>query len=302
MPKQKKKSGWVTLEGGTHIQLNKKGEITKGPDNFVGKNVQDLGKKQEKPKSKKGTVAKTKSAKSHAVSDTPSRPFSEYLKETPNVDEACQKFYKDEYLGRHVSARDASNAKIKVKMTSRGANKLRDIIKANPDCKAIVPLLPEILQTGKCLGAPLLPFKERSDYSGFLYFYKKVQTPDGPRHAVVDVGIVTSKGAPYYEQYNFSTPDRRDWPEKQKALERAYGKFVADASTSARSAFLSQQGRSPVGARVSTSNGDNFACNAEFVNITILSAEPRDLKAMLAERLAQAFIALARRSARRRAA
>ena len=182
----------------------------------------------------------------------------------------CQDFYGKEYLGHHVTAKNANGEKIKVKFTGKALNKLHDIITETPECAKVLPFLPDIIQTGKCLGDPLPTTKERKNYNDFLYYYKKIEIDGKPTDVIVDIGRITTKGAPIHEQYNYSTPERKDWGNKKKALERAYGKFTSDASTAPYRVTTSHMPKQNKALDVFTSDSVDNTQEYELVNIRVM--------------------------------
>ena len=265
------KSGWVTLKGGTHVYLDKNGNISKGPNHFVGKNLSEVGKKRA-PNKTSGRPTRFKS---------PSKPFAQYLRESSNEVEAAKAYYKNELQGHYTHAK--INGKQKQVFFSRATGAGRnDLLKDMQKIKGkafFVPLIPNVIATGKHVRTET-PHHQREDFSRFHVFEKTVVHKGEQYIVTVKVGE-RKDGVDIFSFYYFN--------KKNAATDRAmdgalYAWALRNSPTNATG--LDRCGRTEV---------------ILGLDVRCVNKERRSNESW-AQRLAQALISLARRSAKRRVA
>ncbi len=189
------KGHWITLKNGTRCLVDTQGNILKGPDELKDRNLHDLN--QEDGVS--------------VLEDTnpKSSEYQRILKEhNGNHYEAAREFFKD-YLQNSVMKGRIGDGVGYIAFTGTGFKKLKFGLKLDPLKAALIPHIPDIIDTGQYFVDPLN--KARDDDKILFHSYKKiVPTKEGNKEVIVDVSEA-AESVPTFVAYNLTREGTKNY-------------------------------------------------------------------------------------------
>lgn len=168
------------------------------------------------------------------VLEKPSKPYDEDL-QAHGGDHftAAKEFYRRELQGKSVKASLGELGEKEVHFTGSNLKKIQHNMKMDPVKAELVQHVPDVLKTGKYLGA-LEAHKDHYPYVSFHYITKGVMTSVGMKEVIVDVGR-RKDGVFEYSLYSMNHEGFKTFAAKKAQLQKNLPRGNKRATGSGRS-------------------------------------------------------------------
>ncbi|MCM1513222.1 MAG: DUF2213 domain-containing protein [Oxalobacter formigenes] len=207
MSEEKGKAHWITLKSGTRCLVDAEGNILKGPNELKNRNLHEL---------------KPEDGVSVLVDTSPnSKDYNRILK-SHNGDyyKAASEFFK-KYLQNKVMKGRIGDGDGYIAFTGAGFSKMRFGLKQDPVKAALIPHVPEIIESGHYFIDPLN--KKRSDNKTRFHSYSKtISTAEGDRNVIVDVAEMKDE-APTFSAYGITREGLKNYEKRKEKTRESKG-------------------------------------------------------------------------------